>query len=464
MSSNFEFIDIKRIEPETKSIKVRKIEFGEIYQTQNLESVKEQSSRCLDCGNPYCEWKCPLHNYIPDWLKLAQIGSIHEAADLCHETNSFPEICGRICPQEKLCEGACTLNTGYEAVTIGQIEKYITDKALSEGWKPKKLVERSSKKTVSIIGAGPAGLACAENLIRRGVKCIVYDRYSQIGGLLTYGIPEFKLEKNIVIKRREILEELGVEFVLNLEVDEKRMNEIEKNSDAIFLGLGTYESIKGNINGLSKDGVVEALPYLIKNTEYLMSEEDAENIDFRDKKVVVLGGGDTAMDCVRTAIRQQAKSVYCVYRRDKENMPGSVKEIKHAMEEGVEFLFNSQPLEIIGNGTVRQLKIGKTKLGKADGSGRRKPVLIKNSEKILDVDKLVIAFGYEADPQSFIAENNIKVSDRGLISLDNENYKYQTSNPKFFAGGDMIIGSSLAVHAIAHGRDAAKEIIKFLET
>ena len=464
MSSNFEFIDIKRIEPETKSIKVRKIEFKEIYQTQNLESVKEQSSRCLDCGNPYCEWKCPLHNYIPDWLKLAQIGSIHEAADLCHETNSFPEICGRICPQEKLCEGACTLNTGYEAVTIGQIEKYITDKALSEGWKPKKLVESSTKKTVSIIGAGPAGLACAENLIRRGVKCIVYDRYSQIGGLLTYGIPEFKLEKNIVIKRREILEELGVEFVLNYEVDEKRMNEIEKNSDAIFLGLGTYESIKGNINGLSKDGVVEALPYLIKNTEYLMSEEDAENIDFRDKKVVVLGGGDTAMDCVRTAIRQQAKSVYCVYRRDKENMPGSVKEIKHAMEEGVEFLFNSQPLEIIGNGTVRQLKIGKTKLGKADGSGRRKPVLIKNSEKILDVDKLVIAFGYEADPQSFIAENNIKVSDRGLISLDNENYKYQTSNPKFFAGGDMIIGSSLAVHAIAHGRDAAKEIIKFLET
>ena len=464
MSSNFEFIDIKRIEPETKSIKVRKIEFEEIYQTQNLESVKEQSSRCLDCGNPYCEWKCPLHNYIPDWLKLAQIGSIHEAADLCHETNSFPEICGRICPQEKLCEGACTLNTGYEAVTIGQIEKYITDKALSEGWKPKKLVESSTKKTVSIIGAGPAGLACAENLIRRGVKCIVYDRYSQIGGLLTYGIPEFKLEKNIVIKRREILEELGVEFVLNFEVDEKRMNEIEKNSDAIFLGLGTYESIKGNINGLSKDGVVEALPYLIKNTEYLMSEEDAENIDFRDKKVVVLGGGDTAMDCVRTAIRQQAKSVYCVYRRDKENMPGSVKEIKHAMEEGVEFLFNSQPLEIIGNGTVRQLKIGKTKLGKADGSGRRKPVLIKNSEKILDVDKLVIAFGYEADPQSFIAENNIKVSDRGLISLDNENYKYQTSNPKFFAGGDMIIGSSLAVHAIAHGRDAAKEIIKFLET
>ena len=392
MSTNFEFIDIKRIEPETKPISARKIDFGEIYETQNFDSVKEQSSRCLDCGNPYCEWKCPLHNYIPDWLKLAQEGSIQEAADLCHETNSFPEICGRICPQEKLCEGACTLNTGYEAVTIGQIEKYITDKALAEGWKPKKYVENFSAQTVSIIGAGPAGLACAENLIRRGVKCTVYDRYSEIGGLLTYGIPEFKLEKNIVLKRREILEELGVNFVLNYEVNDARMSEIERKSDAVFLGLGTYESIKGNISGDKKDGVVEALPYLIKNTEYLMSEEDAESINFSGKKVVVLGGGDTAMDCVRTAIRQQAASVACVYRRDKENMPGSEKEIKHAIEEGVEFLFNSQPLEIIGNGKVRQLKIGQTKLGKPDSSGRRKPMLVEGSEKTLEIDKLVIAF------------------------------------------------------------------------
>ena len=464
MSTNFEFIDIKRIEPETKPISARKVDFGEIYETQNIDSVKEQSSRCLDCGNPYCEWKCPLHNYIPDWLKLAQEGSIQEAADLCHETNSFPEICGRICPQEKLCEGACTLNTGYEAVTIGQIEKYITDKALADGWKPKKYVENFSTKTVSIIGAGPAGLACAENLIRRGVKCTVYDKYPEIGGLLTYGIPEFKLEKNIVLKRREILEELGVKFVLNYEVDEKKMNEIEKNSNAVFLGLGTYESIKGDIEGQDKEGVVEALPYLIRNTEYLMSEVDAESINFKDKKVVVLGGGDTAMDCVRTAVRQQAKSVHCVYRRDKKNMPGSVKEINHAMEEGVNFLFNSQPLEIKGNGKVKQLKIGETKLGKADTSGRRKPILVEGSEKLLEIDKLVIAFGYQADPQSFIAENNIKVSGRGLISLDNKNFKYQTSNPKFFAGGDMIIGSSLAVHAIAHGRDAAKEIIKFLQS
>ena len=289
MSTNFEFIDIKRIEPETKPISARKVDFGEIYKTQNIDSVKEQSSRCLDCGNPYCEWKCPLHNYIPDWLKLAQEGSIQEAADLCHETNSFPEICGRICPQEKLCEGACTLNTGYDAVTIGQIEKYITDKALADGWKPKKYVENFSTKTVSIIGAGPAGLACAENLIRRGVKCTVYDKYPEIGGLLTYGIPEFKLEKNIVLKRREILEELGVNFVLNYEVNDARMSEIERKSDAVFLGLGTYESIKGNISGDKKDGVVEALPYLIKNTEYLMSEEDAESINFSGKKVVVLG-------------------------------------------------------------------------------------------------------------------------------------------------------------------------------
>lgn len=240
MSTNFEFIDIKRIEPDTKPVKVRKIDFGEIYESSSQELIKEQSSRCLDCGNPYCEWKCPLHNYIPDWLKLVQEGSIEEAADLCHETNSFPEICGRICPQEKLCEGACTLNTGYEAVTIGQVEKYIADKALSEGWKPKKYVDSFINKNVSIIGAGPAGLACAENLIRRGVKCTVYDRYEEIGGLLTYGIPEFKLEKNIVLKRRKILEELGVKFILNFEVDEPKMKEIEKKSDAVFLGLGTY--------------------------------------------------------------------------------------------------------------------------------------------------------------------------------------------------------------------------------
>ena len=462
MSTNFEFIDIKRIEPDTKPVKARKIDFGEIYEPSTQESVKEQSSRCLDCGNPYCEWKCPLHNYIPDWLKLAQEGSIEEAADLCHETNSFPEICGRICPQEKLCEGACTLNTGYEAVTIGQIEKYITDKALSQGWQPKKYVDNFTNKKVSIIGAGPAGLACAENLIRRGIKCTVYDRYREIGGLLTYGIPEFKLEKNIVLKRRKILEDLGVKFILNFEVDQSKMKEIEKKSDAVFLGLGTYEAIKGNLSGEGKEGVIEALPYLIKNTEYLMSEEDTESLNFKDQKVVVLGGGDTAMDCVRTAIRQQAESVTCVYRRDKDNMPGSIKEINHASEEGVNFMFNSQPLEIIGNGKIRKLKVGSTELGEPDKSGRRKPILMEGSEKLIEMDKLVIAFGYQADPQDFVIQNNIEISDQGLVSLGSNVYKYQTSNPKFFAGGDMIIGSSLAVHAIAHGRDAAKEIINYL--
>ena len=328
------------------------------------------------------------------------------------------------------------------------------------------MYKRQNKK-VAIVGSGPAGIACADILTRSGIKSHVYDKNEEIGGLLTFGIPEFKLEKSVVRRRRKVLEEMGIDFHLGVEIGKDiPFQEIYDANDAVFLAMGTYTSLEGGFSGEKLPGVYKAIDYLISNTRKLLNMDTgkSEHIDFKDKKVVVLGGGDTAMDCVRTAIRQQAKSVYCVYRRDKENMPGSVKEIKHAMEEGVEFLFNSQPLEIIGNGTVRQLKIGKTKLGKADGSGRRKPVLIKNSEKILDVDKLVIAFGYEADPQSFIAENNIKVSDRGLISLDNENYKYQTSNPKFFAGGDMIIGSSLAVHAIAHGRDAAKEIIKFLET
>ena len=311
---NYEFIDIKRIEPETKSLNVRKVDFSEIYEQTNIKKVSEQASRCLGCGNPYCEWKCPLHNYIPDWLKLIEENRLEEAADLCHETNAFPEICGRICPQEKLCEGACTLNTGYEAVTIGQVEKYISDTALEQGWKPKKYSEKQTKFHVSIIGAGPAGLACAETLIRRGINCTVYDKYSEIGGLLTYGIPEFKLEKKVVLKRREILEELGVKFVLNCWVDDKKIKEIETGSDAIFLGLGTYESIKGKYKGFDKDGVTEALPYLIKNTNYLMTDSDFEELNFEGQKVVVLGGGDTAMDCVRTAIRQRAKSVKCIYR------------------------------------------------------------------------------------------------------------------------------------------------------
>ena len=259
-----------------------------------------------------------------------------------------------------------------------------------------------------------------------------------------------------------MLEELGVKFVLNTEVDTKKVAEIEKKSDAIFLGLGTYESIKGKIEGTDKTGVVEALPYLIKNTEYLMDPDDAEKIDFKDQRVAVLGGGDTAMDCVRTAVRQQAKSVTCIYRRDQENMPGSIREIKHAMEEGVDFLFNTQPLKVEGNGSITSLKVCETKLGEPDATGRQRPELIQGSEKAIEVDKLVIAFGYQADVPDFVLDKNVKISDTGLVELNNNKFNYQTSNPKYFAGGDMIIGSSLAVHAIAHGRDAAKEIIKFL--
>ena len=461
---NFEFIDVKRIEPEYKELEVRKVDFSEIYKNQDISEAKEQASRCLDCGNPYCEWKCPLHNYIPNWLGLLQEEKIEEAAELCHETNAFPEICGRICPQEKLCEGACTLNTGYEAVTIGQIEKFITDEALSRGWTPKKYIDTTSKKKVAVIGAGPAGLACAETLIRRGIKCVVFDKYPEIGGLLTYGIPEFKLEKKIVYKRREILENLGVKFVLNFEVQAKELSEIEDKYDAIFLGLGTYESIKGDYKGFEKDGIVEALPYLTENTKYLMDENDALSMDFKNQRVVVLGGGDTAMDCVRTALRQGAKKVTCVYRRDFENMPGSRKEVKHAMEEGVEFLFNHQIIEAKGDDKLSELIAEETELFGNDGSGRKKPKVKEGTQKKIELDKLVIAFGYQASPQEFFTNKKINVDDWGLIQLNNEKFKYQTSNEKYFAGGDMIIGSSLAVYAIAHGRDAGKEIIKYLNS
>ena len=459
---NFEFINIQRIEPEVKPLEIRKVKFDEIYEKQSLREAKEQSSRCLDCGNPYCEWKCPLHNYIPNWLKLVEEGEIEQAADLCHETNAFPEICGRICPQEKLCEGACTLNTGYEAVTIGQVEKFISDTALERGWKPKKITNKKLDIHVSIIGAGPAGLACAETLIRRGANCTVYDRYKEIGGLLTYGIPEFKLEKKVIKRRRKILEELGVKFVMEFDVDAKNLHKIESKSDAIFLGLGVYESIKSNIEGDEKDGVVEALPYLIKNTEYLMDIDDPLKMDFSDQKVVVLGGGDTAMDCVRTALRQKATSVTCVYRRDRENMPGSAREVNNAEEEGVEFVWLSAPKEFIGKNKVEGVIVDKIILGEPDESGRKKPIIKKDSEYKIKSDLVIKALGFDPEnlPKLFNCEK-LELTKWGTIKIDFDSM--QTSMPGVFAAGDIVRGASLVVWAIKDGRDAATSIKNFLE-
>ena len=319
IKNDFQFLDVGRFDPNKKNIEERKINFVEIYGDYNQSEASNQSHRCLDCGNPYCEWKCPVHNYIPDWLKLVNEGNILEAADLCHQTNSLPEMCGRVCPQDRLCEGACTLNDGFGAVSIGNIEKYITDKALEMGWKPDLSNRKWTKKKVAIVGAGPAGIGCADILIRAGIKCDVYDKQSEIGGLLTFGIPEFKLEKSVVRRRRKILEEMGIKFHLNKEVGKDiSFKKLHEGYDAVFLGMGTYTSLEGGFRGESLPQVHKAIDYLIGNTNHLLKvkQEPINYINLKGKNVVVLGGGDTAMDCNRTAIRQGANSVSCLYRRD----------------------------------------------------------------------------------------------------------------------------------------------------
>ena len=466
LDNHFQFLDVGRYDPTKKTPEVRKIEFLEIYGEYNQTQASNQAHRCLDCGNPYCEWKCPVHNYIPDWLKLVNEGNIIEAAELCHSTNSLPEVCGRVCPQDRLCEGACTLNDGFGAVTIGSIEKYITEKAFEMGWKPDLSHRKWTDKKVAIIGAGPAGIACADVLTRSGVKSIVFDKNEEIGGLLTFGIPEFKLEKSVVRRRRKILEEMGVKFKLGKEIGKDiSFEELYDNYDAVFLGMGTYTSLEGGFNGEKLPGVYKAIDYLISNTKKLLNVGNGktEHINFKNKKVVVLGGGDTAMDCNRTAIRQGAKSVTCLYRRDEKNMPGSRREVKNAKEEGVIFNFNVQPIDILGNTKVEGVKTVETELGEPDQNGRRVPISIPGSERIYDADVVIIAFGFRASPAPWFENFNISTQKNGLVIAEEEQeFKFQTSNKKIFSGGDMVRGSDLVVTAIWEGREAAKSIIKFV--
>ena len=465
IKNDFQFLDVGRFDPNKKNIEERKINFVEIYGDYNQPEASNQSHRCLDCGNPYCEWKCPVHNYIPDWLKLVNEGNILEAADLCHQTNSLPEMCGRVCPQDRLCEGACTLNDGFGAVSIGNIEKYITDKALEMGWKPDLSNRKWTKKKVAIVGAGPAGIGCADILIRAGIKCDVYDKQSEIGGLLTFGIPEFKLEKSVVRRRRKILEEMGIKFHLNKEIGKDiSFKKLHEGYDAVFLGMGTYTSLEGGFRGEGLPQVHKAIDYLIGNTNHLLKvkQEPVDYINLKGKNVVVLGGGDTAMDCNRTAIRQGANSVSCLYRRDEKNMPGSRREVVNAQEEGVKFEFNTQPIAIIGNDKVEGVKTIQTKLGAPDQNGRRVPVPIPGSEKIYPADEVVIAFGFRASPADWFKDFNIKINNAGLVEApEKQELKFQTSNPKIFSGGDMVRGSDLVVTAIWEGREAAKSIIQF---
>ncbi|HSG59380.1 MAG TPA: FAD-dependent oxidoreductase [Woeseiaceae bacterium] len=461
-----QFLEIPRKDPDKESAEARVEHFGEIYGHYDSASAAAQAGRCLSCGNPYCEWKCPVHNYIPNWLDLVERGKLFEAAELSHQTNSLPEICGRICPQDRLCEGACTLNDGLGAVSIGSIEKYITDEALKQGWRPDISHVVDTGKRVGIVGAGPAGLAAADVLVRHGIGAVVYDAYPEIGGLLTYGIPPFKLEKRVVRQRRALLESMGVEFVLGTRIGmDKSFESLLEEYDAVFLGMGTYSYVQGGFPGEDLPGVYEALPYLIGNVNQELGVDDPEMpyIDLADQRVVVLGGGDTGMDCNRTAIRQGAASVKCAYRRDEANMPGSRREVANSKEEGVEFLFNRQPLEIIGSNGVTGVRVIETRMGEPGADGRRRPEPIPGSESVLDADAVVVAFGFRPDPPAWFDEFSIETLPSGRVRVATlGEHPFQTTNPKVFAGGDMVRGSDLVVTAVFEGREAAKGIARYL--
>ena len=467
LNNDFQFVDVGRTEPAKKDIITRTNEFVEIYQPYTERQVASQAHRCLDCGNPYCEWKCPVHNFIPNWLRLIADGNIMEAAELSHQTNTLPEVCGRVCPQDRLCEGACTLNDGFGAVTIGNAEKYITDTAFALGWRPDLSHVQKTDKRVAVIGAGPAGLGCADVLVRNGVQPVVFDKYPEIGGLLTFGIPEFKLEKSVMQRRREIFTEMGIEFCLNTEIGvDISFEQLMQDYDAVFMGMGTYNYMKGGFPGEDLPGVYDALPFLVANVNRNMGWEKNpdEFISVEGKRVVVLGGGDTAMDCNRTSIRQRARSVTCAYRRDEENMPGSRREVANAKEEGVRFLFNRQPVEIVGDGKVTGVKVVTTQLGEPDENGRRRPQVVPGSEEIIPADVVLVAFGFRPSPAEWFGEHKIDVADwGGVLAPEEQKFKFQTSNEKVFAGGDMVRGSDLVVTAIWEGRQAAEGILDYLD-
>lgn len=460
----YQFIDLPRVDPPKIPLIIRQSKFVEIYQQFTDGQASAQADRCLACGNPYCQSKCPLNNNIPDWLRLVNEGRLIEAVELAHRTNSLPEVCGRVCPQDRLCEGDCTLNAEFGAVTIGNIEKYITEQALAQGWQPDLSDIAKTNKKVAVIGAGPAGLGCADVLIRHGVDVTVYERAAEIGGLLTFGIPAFKLEKEVMIRRRQLFTQMGIQFRLGIEIGRDiSLDELSNQYDAVFIGVGTYQGMRAGILNEDAQGVYSALPYLIANTEQLMGLPAPDYISMAGKRVVVLGGGDTAMDCVRSAIRQQAKEVICAYRRDAANMPGSKKEFNNAREEGVQFEFNVQPLAIVTNdkGVVTGIQLIKTRMGIADERGRRVAEIIAGSEEILPCDAVIIAFGFAPHAMPWLQNAGINTDAKGRIETTGE-FRQQTANAKIFAGGDVTRGSDLVVTAINEGREAAQGIMDYL--
>ena len=463
------FVDIDQKNPEKRDKLIRQDDFDEIYSEFISDKAKEQSSRCSQCGVPFCQVHCPLSNNIPDWLKLTAEGRLQEAYQLSQTTNNMPEVCGRICPQDRLCEGNCVIEqSGHGTVTIGSIEKFITETAWTNGWVKPIEVKNEIDQSIGIIGAGPAGLACGEELRKKGYQITIYDRYDRAGGLLIYGIPNFKLEKHVVNRRIKLLKDGGINFVLNFEVGKDlSLKELREKHDAILIATGVYKPREVNIPGNHLKNIFPAMEFLTASNRKGLGDKiemfDNGTLNAKEKDIIVIGGGDTAMDCVRTSIRQNAKSVKCIYRRDKENMPGSAREVENAEEEGVNFIWLSNPKEFKGNDKIQSLIVDKIKLGDPDESGRRKPIVQKNSEFEIKTDIVIKALGFDPEELPLLFdENRLQITKWGTIKTDFDTMETNISG--IFAAGDIIRGASLVVWAIKDGRDAANSIDNYLQS
>jgi glutamate synthase (NADPH/NADH) small chain len=462
------FVKIGQQNPPKRNVDTRKSDFNEIYGDFINQKAQDQSSRCSQCGVPFCQVHCPLSNNIPDWLKLTAEGRLKEAYELSQSTNNMPEVCGRICPQDRLCEGNCVIEqSGHGTVTIGSVEKYITDNAWEKGWVKPIDVKYEKDQSIGIIGAGPAGLAAAEQLRQNGYKITVYDRYDRAGGLLIYGIPNFKLEKYVVERRTKLLKDGGIKFVQNFEVGkDATLDQLRKEHDAILIATGVYKSREIELPGNDLENIFPAMEFLTASNKKGLGDKvelfDKGILNAEGKDVVVIGGGDTAMDCVRTSVRQNAKSVKCIYRRDKENMPGSAREVANAEEEGVEFVWLSSPKEFKGKNKIENLVVDQIKLGEPDESGRRKPEIKEGSAFEIKADMVIKALGFDPEnlPLLFDAQE-LQVTKWGTIKTDFDTM--ETNLKGVFAAGDIVRGASLVVWAIKDGRDAASSIKTYLE-